>query len=41
MCKARSEEEKRGIYEEWERMRFKGEYWEWADRVNEAKKAKL
>lgn len=32
MCRAGSEEEKRRLYEEWERTRFRGEYWEWDER---------
>ena len=40
MCKTESEEDKKAIYEEWEKTRFRGEYWEWAARANEMK-AKL
>ena len=40
MCKAGSEEEKKAIYEEWEKTRFRGEYWEWDARAKEMK-AKL
>ncbi|CAO2649833.1 Nn.00g011250.m01.CDS01 [Neocucurbitaria sp. VM-36] len=40
MCQTESEEEKKAIYEEWEKTRFRGEYWEWAARANEMK-AKL
>ncbi|KAH7377377.1 protein-tyrosine phosphatase-like protein [Pyrenochaeta sp. MPI-SDFR-AT-0127] len=29
MCTSESEDAKQAIYEEWERTRFKGEYWEW------------
>jgi dual specificity phosphatase 12 len=32
MCKTGDEEEKRRIYEEWEKTRFTGEYWEWDQR---------
>jgi dual specificity phosphatase 12 len=32
MCKTEDEEEKRRIYEEWEKTRFMGEYWEWDQR---------
>ncbi|KAI8932282.1 hypothetical protein NX059_010479 [Plenodomus lindquistii] len=32
MCKVESREEKRRIYEEWEKTRFTGEYWEWDER---------
>tara|TARA_R110002003_G_scaffold140_25_gene12913 strand:- start:7121 stop:7738 length:618 start_codon:yes stop_codon:yes gene_type:complete len=32
MCKTGDEEEKRRIYEEWEKTRFMGEYWEWDQR---------
>jgi dual specificity phosphatase 12 len=32
MCETGDEEEKRKIYEEWEKTRFTGEYWEWDQR---------
>ncbi|KAH9862747.1 hypothetical protein J1614_010840 [Plenodomus biglobosus] len=32
ICRAGSEEEKMRIYEEWEKTRFTGEYWEWDER---------
>jgi dual specificity phosphatase 12 len=32
MCKTEDDEEKRRIYEEWEKTRFTGEYWEWDQR---------
>lgn len=42
MCKVESKEEKRKIYEEWEKGRFVGEYWEWDLRKKELlEKAKL
>lgn len=37
MCKTDSEVEKRAIYDDWERTRFKGEYWEWDLRRREVK----
>lgn len=40
MCRARTEDETRSIYEDWEKTRFKGEYWEW-DKRAEQLKAKL
>lgn len=40
MCKAETEEKSRAIYKEWEKTRFKGEYWEWDKRTEELK-AKL
>lgn len=40
MCRARTEDETRSIYEDWEKIRFKGEYWEW-DKRAEQLKAKL
>ncbi|OAL57347.1 phosphatases II [Pyrenochaeta sp. DS3sAY3a] len=41
MCNAGSEEEKRRIYEEWEKTRFQGEYWEWDQRRAQKLKANL
>lgn len=32
MCQSETEDEKKKIYEEWERTRFTGEYWEWDQR---------
>ncbi|KAF1846229.1 phosphatases II [Cucurbitaria berberidis CBS 394.84] len=29
MCKTEKEEEKKAIYDDWEKTRFMGEYWEW------------
>ena len=40
MCRARTEDESRSIYEDWEKTRFKGEYWEWDKRAAQLK-AKL
>ncbi|KAF9690683.1 hypothetical protein EKO04_011527 [Ascochyta lentis] len=40
MCKSETDKERRAIYEDWERTRFKGEYWEWDKRAEELK-AKL
>lgn len=40
MCREKTEEGKRRVYEEWERCRFTGEVWEWEDRRTRAK-AKL
>lgn len=40
MCKSTSEEESKAIYDDWEKTRFTGEYWEW-DRRAEELKAKL
>jgi dual specificity phosphatase 12 len=37
MCKSKSEEESKAIYEDWEKTRFKGEYWEWDKRAGELK----
>jgi dual specificity phosphatase 12 len=35
MCKSGDEsEKKKKIYEEWEKTRFTGEYWEWGDRMS-------
>jgi dual specificity phosphatase 12 len=34
MCKSGDESEKKKIYEEWEKTRFTGEYWEWGDRMS-------
>jgi dual specificity phosphatase 12 len=39
MCKSQDETERRAIYQEWEKTRFTGEYWEWDQR--RASKAKL
>jgi dual specificity phosphatase 12 len=41
MCNAASEEEKKRIYEEWEKTRFQGEYWEWDQRRVQKLKANL
>jgi dual specificity phosphatase 12 len=38
MCKSKSEDEKKKIYEEWEKSRFTGEYWEWDQRRSAAAK---
>jgi dual specificity phosphatase 12 len=40
MCRSRTEDESRSIYEDWEKTRFKGEYWEWDKRAVQLK-AKL
>lgn len=40
MCKSQTQEESQQIYGEWEKTRFKGEYWEWDKRTEELK-AKL
>ncbi|KAH6639128.1 protein-tyrosine phosphatase-like protein [Boeremia exigua] len=40
MCKSQTDAERQAIYDEWEKTRFKGEYWEW-DKRDEALKAKL
>lgn len=40
MCKSQTEDERRTIYDEWEKTRFKGEYWEW-DKRREEMRAKL
>mgnify|MGYP004502288915 CR=1 FL=1 len=39
MCKSKTEESQ-AIYEEWEKTRFRGEYWEWDKRVEQLR-AKL
>lgn len=41
MCNAGSEEEKKRIYEKWEKTRFQGEYWEWDQRRAQKLKANL
>ncbi|KAF1364236.1 phosphatases II [Lizonia empirigonia] len=40
MCKSKTEEESMAIYNDWEKTRFKGEYWEWDKRAEELR-AKL
>lgn len=37
MCRAQTEDESRAIYEDWEKTRFKGEYWEWDKRAEQLK----
>ena len=37
MCRAQTEDESRTIYEDWEKTRFKGEYWEWDKRAEQLK----
>jgi dual specificity phosphatase 12 len=37
MCKTEDAREKKKIYEEWEKTRFTGEYWEWDQRRAETK----
>ncbi|OSS52456.1 hypothetical protein B5807_02245 [Epicoccum nigrum] len=37
MCRIRSEDESRATYEDWEKTRFKGEYWEWDKRAEQLK----
>lgn len=32
MCRSKCKEESKAMYEEWERTRFTGEYWEWGQR---------
>lgn len=39
MCRKGNAEERKKVYEEWERTRFTGEYWEWDQRRSE--KARL
>jgi dual specificity phosphatase 12 len=34
MCKSGDDGRKKEIYEEWEKTRFTGEYWEWGERMN-------
>jgi dual specificity phosphatase 12 len=38
MCTASGKQEKKNIYEEWEKNRFTGEVWEWEKRVRNKKK---
>jgi dual specificity phosphatase 12 len=38
MCAVDDENEKRRIYEEWEKTRFTGEYWEWDQRKSQKSK---
>ncbi|XP_014562678.1 hypothetical protein COCVIDRAFT_83486 [Bipolaris victoriae FI3] len=40
MCRAGSAEEKRRIYERWEKDRFTGEVWDWETRVKEQESKK-
>ncbi|KAH7066321.1 protein-tyrosine phosphatase-like protein [Paraphoma chrysanthemicola] len=45
MCKTEDEAEKKRVYDEWEKTRFTGEYWEWdvrkAEKAKEKEKARL
>jgi dual specificity phosphatase 12 len=34
MCKSGDDGRKKEIYEEWEKTRFTGEYWEWGERID-------
>lgn len=40
MCGASDEEERRKIYEKWEKSRFTGEVWEWEARLNDREREK-
>jgi len=37
MCGVSGEEEKRNVYEAWEKDRFTGEVWEWEARLNKTR----
>ncbi|KAF1930458.1 phosphatases II [Didymella exigua CBS 183.55] len=37
MCRSKSEGKSKMIYKEWEKTRFKGEYWEWDKRAEQLK----
>ncbi|KAF2678819.1 phosphatases II [Lentithecium fluviatile CBS 122367] len=41
MLKCEGEAERRRVYEEWERTRFKGEWWEWEGRARGKEKDKV
>ena len=40
LCKSKTKEDSKAIYEEWKKTRFKGEYWEW-DKRSEKPRHKL
>ncbi|KAJ8107079.1 hypothetical protein OPT61_g9113 [Boeremia exigua] len=37
MCRSQTEKESQSIYDEWEKTRFRGEYWEWDKRAEQLK----